>query len=134
MVLLSLSTYGTYSNPGASDLLTLQQVRISGTITDSNTGEPLAGVNIVVEGTTIGTSTDINGKYSLNVPNLTGTLQMTYIGYVTQKISISGRTTIDVSLVSDIQALSCSKPQRHPADDLYRLCYAENSHKWKNNN
>jgi TonB-linked SusC/RagA family outer membrane protein len=106
MVLLSLSTYGTYSNPGASDLLTLQQVRISGTITDSNTGEPLAGVNIVVEGTTTGTSTDVNGKYSLNVPNLKGTLQMTYIGYVTQRIPINERTTIDVSLVSDIQALS----------------------------
>jgi TonB-linked SusC/RagA family outer membrane protein len=106
MALLPLSSYGNYTDPGAIDLLADQQVRISGTITDSNTGDPLPGVNIVLEGTTTGISTDGNGKFSLNVPNLSGTLQITFIGYVTQKVPIDGRTTINVSLVSDIQALS----------------------------
>jgi TonB-linked SusC/RagA family outer membrane protein len=106
MVFLPLSTYGTCSDPGASDLLTLQQIRISGTITDSNTGEPLPGVNIVVKGTIIGANTDNGGKFSLNVPNLTGTLQVSFIGYVTQDIAIEGRTTINVSLVQEVQALS----------------------------
>jgi TonB-linked SusC/RagA family outer membrane protein len=106
MVFLPLSTYGTYSDPGASDLLTLQQIRISGNITDSNTGEPLPGVNIVVKGTIIGANTDNGGKFSLNVPNLTGTLQVSFIGYVTQDIAIEGRTTINVSLVQEVQALS----------------------------
>src|SRR4030066_50831 len=106
MVFLPLSTYGTYSAPGASDLLTLQQVRISGTITDSNTGEPLAGVNIVAVGTITGTNTDANGKYSLNVANLSGTLQISFIGYITQGVAIGGRTTINVSLVQEVTALS----------------------------
>jgi len=106
MVFLPLSIYGTYSDPGASDLLTLQQIRISGTITDSNTGEPLAGVNIVLKGTIIGANTDNDGKFSLNVPNLTGTLQVSFIGYITQDIAIGGRTSISVSLVQEVQALS----------------------------
>ena len=83
-----------------------QQVKVSGTITDATTKEPLAGVNVVLEGSTIGVMTDINGKYSLTVPNLKGVLQISYIGYVTQKIPINGMTVIDISLTSDTQALS----------------------------
>ena len=67
-----------------------QQVKVSGTITDATTKEPLVGVNVVVEGTTIGVMTDVNGKFTLNVPNLNGTLAISYIGYVAQKIPING--------------------------------------------
>lgn len=82
-----------------------QQVRVSGTISDSNTGEPLAGVNVVLKGTTTGVATDVNGKYSLSVPSLNGTLQITSIGYIAQEVPIDGRTTVNVNLVSDVQAL-----------------------------
>ena len=80
-------------------------MKVSGTITDATTKEPLVGVNVVLEGTTIGVMTDINGKFSLSVPNLTGTLSVSYIGYVAQKIPINGMTTIDVALLSDVLAL-----------------------------
>ncbi len=46
-----------------------QQITVSGKVTDSQTGEPIAGVNVVVKGTTIGTMTDASGNYSLNVPD-----------------------------------------------------------------
>ena len=47
----------------------IQQVVITGTVTDSQTGEPMPGVNIVMKGSTVGTITGIDGKYSLNVPD-----------------------------------------------------------------
>jgi TonB-linked SusC/RagA family outer membrane protein len=93
----------------ASDRLTLseepQQVKVTGTITDATTGEPLVGVNIVLEGSTIGVMSDINGQYSIAVPNLSGKLKISYIGYATQEIEINGMTVLDVKLTSGVQAL-----------------------------
>jgi TonB-linked SusC/RagA family outer membrane protein len=105
MATIPLSSYGTFSNTGTSDVSAPQQVRVTGTITDATTGEALVGVNVVVDGTTTGVSTDINGKYSIAVPNLNGSLQVSYIGYVAQKISVNGRMVVDVVLTSDILAL-----------------------------
>ena len=83
----------------------LQQLKVTGTITDETTNEALIGVNVVVAGTTIGVSTDIDGKYTIQVPNRDASLQITYIGYVAQTIPVNGRTVIDVQLTSDLQAL-----------------------------
>lgn len=82
-----------------------QQVKVSGTITDATTKEPLVGVNVVLEGTTVGVMTDINGKFSLSVPSLSGTLAISYIGYIAQRIPINGMTSVDLSMTSDVQAL-----------------------------
>jgi TonB-linked SusC/RagA family outer membrane protein len=82
-----------------------QQVKVAGTITDATTGEPLVGVNIVLEGSTIGVMTDINGKYSIAVGNLNGKLKISYIGYTTQEVPINGMMILDVKLTSDILAL-----------------------------
>ncbi len=90
---------------GSDEETAPQQVKVSGTITDATTKEPLVGVNVVLEGTTVGVMTDINGKFSLSVPNLTGTLSVSYIGYVAQNIPINGMTSVDVSLESDVKAL-----------------------------
>jgi len=83
----------------------LQQVTVRGTVTDLNTGEALPGVNVVVQGTTFGAVTDVNGDYILNVPNASVTLQFSFIGYINQNIALQGRTTLDVNLVSDITQL-----------------------------
>jgi TonB-dependent starch-binding outer membrane protein SusC len=91
--------------PGNDEGSAPQQVKISGTITDATTKEPLVGVNVVVEGTTIGVMTDINGKYTLSVPNLNGTLAISYIGYVAKQVPMNGMTTIDISIESDLLAL-----------------------------
>jgi TonB-linked SusC/RagA family outer membrane protein len=82
-----------------------QAVKIKGTITDAVTGEPLIGVNIIYEGTSIGVTTDADGKYNIEIPSTTGILVFSYIGYNTERIDISGRTSIDLQLASDITNL-----------------------------
>ena len=82
-----------------------QQVKVSGTITDATTKEPLIGVNVVLEGTTVGVLTDMKGSFTINVPNLNGTLAISYIGYVAQKVALNGLTTINVALSPDLTSL-----------------------------
>lgn len=84
--------------------LAAQTSIVSGTVVD-DTGATLPGVNILVKGTTTGATTDINGKYTLDVPQ-GGTLIYSFIGYVTQEVEVGNRTTIDITLVSDITTLS----------------------------
>lgn len=83
----------------------LQQIVVKGTIKDGTTGEPLVGVNVLVSGTTIGVITDADGRYSLNVPGNDAVLEFSFIGYNTEKVSVQGKTTIDVKLIPDIKSL-----------------------------
>ncbi|MFH5834108.1 SusC/RagA family TonB-linked outer membrane protein [Halalkalibaculum sp. DA384] len=71
---------------------------VSGTVTDAQTGETLPGVNVLVKGTTTGTSTDSEGGFELGVPSLQDTLVFSFIGYQTQEVPINGRTSFDVAL------------------------------------
>ena len=84
----------------------MQQLKITGTVTDSITGEALPGVNVVVRGTTLGTMTDVTGNYTLEVPNASDTLVYSFIGYVMQEIALGGRTTIDVALTIESTQLN----------------------------
>ncbi|MDN4165810.1 TonB-dependent receptor [Cytophagales bacterium LB-30] len=77
---------------------------ISGIITGEN-DSPLPGVNVIVKGTTLGTTSDIDGRYSLNVPATATTLLFSYVGYLTEEISIDGRSLINVYLLPDIENL-----------------------------
>jgi TonB-linked SusC/RagA family outer membrane protein len=88
-----------------NNIETTQQVKISGTVTDSKNGEPLPGVNIVVQGTTIGIMTDVNGKYSIIVPNENAILVFSFLGYVSQSITVGNQTTIKVALTAEVRAL-----------------------------
>lgn len=83
----------------------LQQISISGTVTDVSTGAPMPFVNILVKGTTIGTLTDINGKYSITVPDQNSVLIFSFIGYDTIEQSVSNRTIINISLTSAMEFL-----------------------------
>jgi len=84
----------------------LAQTNVSGTVTDTKTGEILPGVNITVKGMpTRGTSTDENGSYSLTVPSLQDTLVFSFVGYVRQEIPIQGRSVINTALSPDVQQL-----------------------------
>lgn len=74
----------------------LNDVVVRGKITDSK-GETLPGVSVRVKGTTIGTSTDIDGRYSLNVSD-NAILVISYIGYLSQEVAVSGRNSIDIIL------------------------------------
>lgn len=75
-----------------------QAQQVSGTVTASDTGDPLPGVTVVVQGTNIGTTTNAEGAYQLSVPSLNETLVFSFIGYQTQNIGIAGRSTINVQL------------------------------------
>jgi TonB-linked SusC/RagA family outer membrane protein len=79
---------------------------VSGRVTSSDDGAALPGVNVVLKGTTTGTVTDFDGRYSLNVPETGGTLLFTFIGLTTQEIEIGTRSIIDVAMVQDAQQLS----------------------------
>ncbi|SHE37719.1 TonB-linked outer membrane protein, SusC/RagA family [Fodinibius roseus] len=79
-----------------------QTAEVAGTVTDSNSGEVLPGVNISVAGTTIGTTTNAEGRFRLEVPSLNDTLRFSFIGYESQSLPINGRTTIDVQLVPSV--------------------------------
>lgn len=85
----------------------MAQSTIKGKVTDdSNAGIP--GVNIVIKGTTLGTTTDANGDYSLDVPseNNQSLVIFSFIGFATQEISIQGRSIIDVKMIPDAKELS----------------------------
>ena len=92
---------GTANTPGTE----MQQFAVSGTITDATTGEALAGVNIRVDGTTIGTISDLNGKYSLPNVDRNGKIVFSFIGYVTVTVPIEGKNVINASLTSETQSL-----------------------------
>src|SRR5699024_4867862 len=76
------------------------QQTVSGTVTDAQSGDTLPGVNILVKGTTTGTSTDAKGNFELTVPSLQDTLVVSYIGNQTKDVAINGRTSIDIALKS----------------------------------
>lgn len=77
-------------------------ITVTGTVTDAKTGEVMPTVNILLQGTSIGTATDQNGKYTLSVPSLQGTLRFSFIGYEMQNIPINGRTIINVALTPSV--------------------------------
>lgn len=83
----------------------VEQLTIRGRVTSSD-GSPLTGVSIKLQGTAIGTTTDADGYYMLNVADNNGVLVFSYIGHVSREITIGGQTTIDVQLESSSEALS----------------------------
>lgn len=82
------------------------QETVRGTVTDAGNGETLPGVNILVKGTTRGTSTNAKGHYSLTVPSLQDTLIFSYIGFKKEIVPIAGRKNIDVVLKSTTKGLN----------------------------
>ncbi|MFO8002338.1 MAG: SusC/RagA family TonB-linked outer membrane protein [Marinilabilia sp.] len=78
-------------------------ITVTGTVTDQN-GEPVPGVNVVVVGTSTGTITDMDGNYSLDVPE-DGSLKFSFIGFDEQEIAVDGRQNIDVTLQEQDQQL-----------------------------
>jgi TonB-linked SusC/RagA family outer membrane protein len=93
------------------DLFVFNDRTISGRVIDSETGEALPGVNVIVDGSseatgsTIGTTTDFDGMYEITVPDDLNTLVFTYIGYQRFAVNIGDRSVVDVELMSDVQLL-----------------------------
>ena len=81
-----------------------QSKTVTGSVVD-NTGEPVIGASVVVKGTTNGTITDFDGNFSISgVPN-DGTIQISFVGYKTQDISVAGKSSVKVVLAEDTEML-----------------------------
>ena len=80
------------------------QVNITGKVTNIS-GEPIPGVNVIVKGTSTGTVTDVNGNYSLGNINADAVLQFSFLGMLTEEVTVGSQTEINVTLVDDLQSL-----------------------------
>jgi TonB-dependent starch-binding outer membrane protein SusC len=83
-----------------------QDYEVKGKITDARTVDPMAGVSVIVKGTSVGTVTDSNGEYSIRVNSSPATLQVSFIGYVTKEVQVSNSSpTADIVMDEDITNL-----------------------------
>lgn len=106
LAMLVIDSRGALAAPiSSANSLEAQQSgrKIEGVVRDSE-GEPLIGVNVVVKGTTNGTATDIDGRYTLSIKEDGAVLIFSYVGYKTQTISVT-KNTIDVVLEEDIRLM-----------------------------
>jgi iron complex outermembrane receptor protein len=97
----------------------MQQLKVTGTVVDATTNEALVGVSILVEGTTNGAVSDVNGRYTINVSDKDAVLTFSYLGYNSERVVVTGQTTIDVKLVPNMQKL----------EDVVVVGYGKNSRK-----
>lgn len=77
------------------------QTQVTGQITDAADGTPLPGVSIVQKGTTVGTTSGIDGNYTINVP-ANATLVFSFVGYASQEVPVNGQSSISIQLGEDI--------------------------------
>ncbi len=85
---------------------TAQNLNVSGMVVSEDDGMPIPGVNVTVEGMSIGTITDFDGNYSINVPSGATTLVFSYVGFVTQQVQIQGRTQVNITMKTNVEELS----------------------------
>lgn len=98
----------TASNSTTSPIPSISEyfaLDVTGNVTDEN-GMPLPGASVLEKGTTNGTSTDVNGNFTLSVMGANSVLVFSFIGYSTQEVTVGTRTTFDVQLVPDMRTLS----------------------------
>ena len=98
------SGFASNENEALTDNTNQQQIEVNGTVTDSRTGDPLPGVNIVVEGTTTGTTTDMDGNYTLEVP-ADAKLVFSFVGYQERSVNVRGREEINIKLKQSVTEL-----------------------------
>ena len=94
---LLLAGFSAYSK---ANVAMPQQIAVTGVVTD-DTGETLPGANVFIRGTTTATVTNIDGRYSISVPNEEAVLIFSFVGYQTQEIEVGNRRTIDVTMTTD---------------------------------
>ena len=102
MFLLTLLSFGVVQTKASSSSSILQKTEktVSGVITDES-GIPIIGATVVVKGTTIGTTTDIDGAFSLNIPEDTETLQFSYLGMKSIELAVGNRSQFNIVMESE---------------------------------
>lgn len=107
-LLMATTLNGLATIPGHSETtneIAAQKIKVTGTVKSSENNEALPGVNVIVQGTTIGTTTDMDGKFSLDLDNANVSLVFSYVGYLTETVPVNGQSVIEVSLVTDVAKL-----------------------------
>src|SRR5690606_7656930 len=94
----------TLAPPELPTKVRMERIPVSGLVLDDQ-GEPLPGVSILIKGTQQGTITDSEGRFSIQIPDENTVLVFSFVGYISQEITVGNRTHIDISLVSDQKAL-----------------------------
>jgi len=97
---LLLAAIGFFSLQGV-----FAQTSVTGTVTDADNGGTIPGVNVQVKGTSIGTMTDMDGKYSLQVPEDATALIFSFVGMETQEVAYTGQTVVNVDMKTSAQKL-----------------------------
>ncbi|MDR1938893.1 MAG: SusC/RagA family TonB-linked outer membrane protein, partial [Tannerellaceae bacterium] len=87
--------------PSGASPVTQQQLTVTGSITDEN-NEAMPGVNVVVKGSSTGVITDIDGKFNINVPSRESILSFSFMGYLTQEITIGNQTVLHIQMHEDV--------------------------------
>lgn len=106
LMLLGLLVLGLSTKNVNAEKTALQDEKISGVVVDATTNEPLPGVTVLVEGTTIGTATDLDGKFSISLPDADNVLLFSFIGYAPQKVKPeAGVTQLEIKLALDVESL-----------------------------
>lgn len=114
--------------------MAMAQFTVNGKVTDANTNETLVGVTVLLKGTALGTTTNIDGSYSLEVPGASGTLLFSYIGYAAIEKEVSSSSSmIDVMLSSSssnldeviITGLATSVKRRNSANAVASISAKE---------
>lgn len=86
-------------------LSSLAQINIKGKVSDSQTSGPLAGVTVIVKGSTVGTISDLEGSFTISAPSESSTLSFSSIGYISKEIVVGNQKDINVSLETDVLRL-----------------------------
>ena len=89
----------------ATAIALAQNRQVTGTVTSGEDGQPIPGATVLLKGTTTGTATDLDGKYSLSIPSQGAVLVFSFIGTATQEITVGSRSVVDVVLNQDAQNL-----------------------------
>ncbi len=101
LVVLSTTILFVYSDVSAQNT----QHTVTGKVTSSSDGGGLPGLSIAVKGTSHGTITDLDGNYSINIPDGNATLVYSFIGFTTKEVAVNGQTVIDVVLEETSESL-----------------------------
>jgi TonB family protein len=98
-----------FANPPLVNLAGDKEIVVTGNVSDRFTGKPIAGANLVIKGTTIGTVADLQGSYKLIVAGAEDVIVVTFTGYRTQEIPVGRNPRINVQMEQDIVAIDFSK-------------------------
>ncbi len=99
LLLVCLLIVGSMAAANAQDRV------VTGTVMDATLGEPIPGVTVIVKGTTRGTTTDMDGNYSINLQPGDQTLVYSFVGFAPQEVTVGNQSTINIDLDEDIQSL-----------------------------